>query len=59
MVDRSPHQELTRTNGLSKIRGGSETKQENQTVIQALSAANRELSDREHEDIIESEDTDR
>jgi len=50
MVERTgPEQEQDRrTNGLSKV------KQET-SVIQALSAASRELSDRQHEDILEEE----
>ena len=50
MVGRTgPEQERDRrTNGLSKV------KQET-SVIQALSAASRELSDRQHEDILEEE----
>ena len=50
MVGRTgPEQEQDRrTNGLSKV------KQET-SVIQALSAASRELSDRQHEDILEEE----
>ena len=46
------------TNGLSKVKAGRklEIKQEiTGSVIQALSEANRELSDREHDDILEEE----
>ena len=49
--------QVTRT-GLSKVRAGRkvEIKQEiSGSVIQALSEANRELSDREHDHILEEE----
>ena len=47
-------------NGLSKVKAGrrQEIKQEvTGSVIQALSEANRELSDREHDHILEEEVT--